>query len=337
MKWFIAFAIIASCLALSLAAVWTTGINRGPRTPVEIDHLSQAMQAHKEEATQFPPCLADTDPRQRKERFMQHIQANWINAEEYKPTVAAYDETNRKVRHVWKHHFVKPDGSVDLLNLDNLDPAEALVFWLGGFPTPVDPATKKPIATRKLFGFHRDSDDPFKRDTSHVEELEPFRHRTEPRFQFDPGRLVDNDGDGWLEYHPYPVGEPNRNAPYVYFDAASYTASTLNRKTTGSVYYPHDAKLAREWGVTVPMPLYFDATGSNPTRWANDRSFQILCAGLDGKYGPPTPRLVVFPSLDTFDAADNYQKPHAVDDTELDNLTNLSRSALEQARNESEQ
>ena len=333
MKWFIAFAIIASCLALTLAAVWNA-VHRGPRGhPIyEIDHLSQAVQAYKEEATQFPPCMADTDPRQRKERFMQHIQVAWINASEYKPTVAGYDETNRNVRDVWKYNFAMPDGSLGALDLDNLDAAESLVFWLGGFPTPVDPTTKNPIASRKLFGFHRDSDDPFKRDPANVEGLEPMRYRTEPKFQFDPLRLVDNDGDGWLEYVPITPDTNRPNAPYVYFDAPSYIDTLKQLATMGDCDYPRDLRLMRAWGTAVPYLESFHVQRPELSRWARDRSFQIVSAGLDGKYGRSLrQRFTVSHPVGTYDAADGYQQAHAVDTAEQDNLTNLSKNPVGQS------
>ena len=61
------------------------------------------------------------------------------------------------------------------------------------------------------------------------------------------------------------------------------------------------------------------------------KGFQIVCAGLDGKYGPATPRLVVVPTLETYDDADGFQRPHPADKTERDNLTNLSSRPLGEA------
>ena len=68
------------------------------------------------------------------------------------------------------------------LDPDTMDAEEALVFWLGGMPDPNDP--KRPA------GFSRHAERPFG----------PSAPRTGPLFEFDPRRLVDADGDGWLEY-----------------------------------------------------------------------------------------------------------------------------------------
>jgi hypothetical protein len=68
------------------------------------------------------------------------------------------------------------------LDLAKLDDAEALVFWLGGMHD-------RPGST-KLIGFSRNPANP----------LDAHDSRTEPYFQFASDRLVDSDGDGWLEY-----------------------------------------------------------------------------------------------------------------------------------------
>ena len=62
--------------------------------------------------------------------------------------------------------------------LEQLDPAEALYFWLRGFTN--DPQNP-------LFG-------PLGTNPDLVE-------RT-PIFEFDKTRLLDKDQDGWLEYYP---------------------------------------------------------------------------------------------------------------------------------------
>lgn len=338
MKWFLwTVVIVIVALYVSAMGPCPTGRHRTARAAkviVEVDHLSQAMQAYKERQVQFPPCLTGHDSLWRKERFMQHLSTAYPNGA-YGTTADAYDTLNKHVGEDWKYNFALPDGTLAPLNLDSLDPAESLVFWLAGFPTPISTTTKLPVAGRKMFCFHRDSDNPFKRDEAAVEGLEPLRFRTEPNFQFDPLRLVDNDADGWPEYVPYQPAS-NLKSPYVYFDAPAYIETTKRLDDMGTCAYPRDLRLMREWGSAVPYLLQFDANQPERSRWAKDTSFQVICAGLDGKYGSPMPRLAVFPALDAYDAADGFQKPHAVDKSELDNLANLSNRNLGQAKQESE-
>jgi hypothetical protein len=71
------------------------------------------------------------------------------------------------------------------------------------------------------------------------------------------------------------------------------------------------------------------------SQWAKPDGFQIVCAGPDGRFGPrgdgaklPAPRLTTIEPLQTFSAADGFQRPHDVDEAELDNRTNLSHKSL---------
>jgi len=163
--------------------------------------------------------------------------------------------------------------------------------------------------------------------------------------------LVDNDGDGWPEYVPVTPSTGTPTAPYVYFDAVSYSAS-VNQANLKHMGYPRltDANtssvasdLATSWGVAAPMAQYFDPSGANPTRWARDTSFQIICPGLDGQFAiPPASlsagmRIPIFPAGQVYESSSGYSTQGYYTNPELDNLTNLSGRNLEQARNEAQQ
>ena len=79
----------------------------------------------------------------------------------------------------------RADLAAARLDPETMDAHEALVFWLGGMADPNDPNDPKRPA-----GFSRHAERPFG----------PSAPRTGPLFEFDPRRLVDADGDGWLEY-----------------------------------------------------------------------------------------------------------------------------------------
>jgi hypothetical protein len=76
----------------------------------------------------------------------------------------------------------KADFRAAGLDITKMDDREALVFWLGGM-------TDQP-GSRKLIGFNANPEHP----------LEPGPSRIATFFEFDEGRLVDTDGDGWWEY-----------------------------------------------------------------------------------------------------------------------------------------
>jgi hypothetical protein len=332
MKTLIGVAIVLSTILAFFGFVLYRAMTIGGHwRPPEIADLTTAMQNYKENQTDFPPCMLDTSP-DRKHRFMAHLQKAFPNAD-YQPGSDEFDALNQKVQDEWKYNFAHTESVLIPLNLETLDPAEAFVFWLGGFPTPLDEATKKPIATRKLFGFHRDSDHPFKRD---IPTLEDLRYRTEPLYGFDPTRLVDSDHDGWLEYSPGWSEESNPLPPFVYFDGATYVETTKHRASLGTCGYPNDSRFTALWGTAVPYLMSFVPGRPEESKWAKDTGLQIISAGRDGKYGPATPRLVVFPSLETYDAADGFQRPHPADKTERDNLTNLSNRTLGEAKQEFE-
>lgn len=100
----------------------------------------------------------------------------------------------------------------------NLDPAEAIPFWLGlvrddvKFPVSAPNGSNVPLTIGS--------------------------GRT-PLFDFDQTRLRDRDGDGWLEYYPQGVDD----APYVYFDHSTYLIAS----------YPSPAPATSTIGVARPF------------------------------------------------------------------------------------
>jgi hypothetical protein len=113
-----------------------------------------------------------------------------------------------------------------------MDQAEALVFWLGGFPMPRlgGKPTGELLGPSKLLGFCAAPALPFfdapGRPMSVFTTAEATAlntvDRTKPLFQFDESRLVDQDQDGWLEYIPPFPESKGLVPPYVYFDSDLY-------------------------------------------------------------------------------------------------------------------
>jgi prepilin-type N-terminal cleavage/methylation domain-containing protein len=185
------------------------------------------------------------------------------------------------------------------LNLNAMDPAAALVFWLGGLP-------EGPSSLR-LVGFSANPRDPFYFDDANNNGVhdanENLGSRLPALFEFDPSRLKFEDGV--FRYYP-DIGGAGQNAPYVYFRASSHGYD--GHPVFSSTAHP-------EWGTTGPcwdtrVPL--DSTGTK-FDWVNRDSFQIRSAGLDGIFGIGK----------DFPRGDDY------DDATYDDLTNFSGGTLE--------
>lgn len=320
------------------------------------------IEYYKEKHAAYPPCMGEADLEVRKVRFLKHL-ATVYPSSKYGETAADFDKINDLVRHLYQVVPENGPGYAPIaLDLERLDPAEALVFWLSGFPTPsnvMSPMTpnestlgSRPVVATRLFGFNRDSDHPLKRSNMRVEGAEPRETRTtirlmngynppHPWFNFDETCLVDNDNDGWWEYVPDAPSGDSLAAPFVYLDAETYAATTKNTALLGTVFYPRDSRLAEIWGTAVPMLESFDLRHPDHARWHKPDSFQILCAGRDDRYGPPTSnpasgRLVIFPSGKTYDPADLSRPPVDYADEELDNLSSLGKSPFAKARDEAD-
>ncbi len=302
---------------------------------VEIGQLQTAVQAYKEKHLLYPPCLAEANVQNRKVQFMRHVQVAFFNSN-YGTSADAFDRLNTAVQSGadgGQGYSYRDDlnGQIFPLDLNRLDAAESLVFWLGGFPAPVELLTDPHVAYRRIFGFHRDQDRPFYRDTERMEKKDPLMYRTESFYQFDETRLVDNDADGWFEYLVMPQISETRIPPFVYFDAETYNDSSGRIENIGSVRYPTGGALAKEWGQAVPYMSWFDPKNPTEALWANPESFQIVCAGFDGRYSWPVDkrlderRVVVFPSGEKFRSLKGQQfQPIEVGEPEKDNYTSLS-------------
>ncbi|HVX12622.1 MAG TPA: type II secretion system protein [Pirellulales bacterium] len=183
-----------------------------------------------------------------------------------------------------------PNGTSQWGDFDNLDPAEAMVFWLGGFAVPYQDQSGK--WTFKLIGFAANKVGNATSTTASNTSggsfgFGPFNLDVTSRdagpFQFNPSRLGDADGDGWPEYYPPGAAVPqppksnfavaNPTPPYVYFDAVSYSAyatpsSDIGQTTWSSApIYPLSAIYPSPSSVTsnsVPT----GSPGSQPLSYA---------------------------------------------------------------------
>jgi type II secretory pathway pseudopilin PulG len=249
----------------------------------------------------------------------------------------AYNATNPPAKYL----ATTPNGASTWGDLNNLDAAEALVFWLGGLPDVPVQDQKTLLWSYRLKGFSANKMKPFDLIGS---------SRLKGPFEFQEQRLGDADGDGWPEFYPQvdavpqPTGSGvtsvgNPTAPYVYFDSGSYTSVT---PAAGFAAYPASGQYppfssgsmptaptnayASQWGAAIPYANAYNAS-STPAQltWLNPEKFQIVAAGIDSMYWSPpitgtTPGpddFRVFPGGTNYSPADN------------DNVTNFSNGKLQ--------
>jgi hypothetical protein len=312
----------------------------------EIGQLDMALGDYKTKANSFPPCMGDVNVNSRQSRFYTHV----IRAFPRYVSVRSYRDMQVQI----VTNFQGAYGSY--YDLDMMDQAEALVFWLGGFPTPRSggSATGSLLGSSKLFGFCTSPTQPFfdqptmpmgvftaKGTTSASTVLNPV-DRTPPGFQFDEGRLVDQDGDGWLEYIPVGIippgtiltpGSPSPFAPYVYFDADLYVQQTTASATVTYKTYPGAAAGPNvpTWGLAMPYAGAAPTSATSQLTWINPRKFQIISAGMDNYFGLmgapyPAPPATAFPTMPkVYPAGYRYD---TVSSGDSDNLTNFADRQL---------
>lgn len=230
---------------------------RNAAMAVELQDLSRALEAYKSFANDYPPDFTNaaaitahiSKAFPRNTRPINGTNGWWTN------TPANWTVPNQT-------------NNLDRGEPPNLDPAEALVFWLSLLSTnPRDPLSGAHIA---------------------------YAGERKVLFTFDQTRLVDLDGDLWPEYVP----KYGKGAPYVYFDGrvvggkyaydtAVYPKAALPpQPATVQVVRPYRSNTVvnttRDNGRTQP---YNNPTNYNLNEWLKPGAFQIICAGQDSEFG----------------------------------------------------
>jgi type II secretory pathway pseudopilin PulG len=263
----------------------------------EIAKLGTSIEAVKAKSGAYPPCmgaltngLVTGTMIDRGQRFDRYVRKAFPRC------IVTYDDLKASMGTAggpYAYTYQSSNGARGSLSIQTLDQAEAIVFWLAGFPTPY--VNGQPISSRKTIGFNSDPTNPFKLDTSSTTGgTSNIVGRSSPLFDFEEDRLEDFDGDGWLEYSPV-----DDSPPYVYFDAAlymgkarttdaipyfmypSFGTNAPNTSTTQTAY----ANMRQMWGTVGPYAAA-NLQGTAAMQWMNPNTFQIISPGLDGQYGP---------------------------------------------------
>jgi len=322
--------IISMLVGLLIAAVMpaiTTAKNA--KVQLEIDQIAAKVSDYQSEHGNYPPSFALTDngstPAFEPEALiMRHVAQRWPRFIVDTPPGSGdgdfdYDDLEYLVALVTLPAL--HDLPAVTLDINGLDQAEALVFWLAGFPS-------RTIEIRTV-GFSLNELNPFEGPGAQLQ-------RTTRSFEFDPSRLVDRDEDGWWEYIPDTTAATGDMPPYVYFDSTSYNASVVAEENlasypseiTGALRGPANTTL---WGVCWPLlreehPLATTPLG--PPNWYNSDKFQIIYCGLDGAYSASGASRVYPP----VDAAEMVYPDGPFQEEEMDNLSNMGEGVFADER-----
>lgn len=240
-----------------------------------------------------------------------------------------------------------------------MDPAEALVFFLGGFSDdPVYPISGPggPIFIMDQSGNQVKSDTA----ASNRASIQYNADRSNWLYDFSKGVLsidVDNLAPGYTvssdesdlfggAFDVLPTFAVSGTvAPLVYFDSRTYSYSTSNgvyfnayQPTSGAVGGVARPYKSTEINTTVNWNVDADAH----FRYMNDNSFQLISAGLDEDYGgvPQSGAAPVFYQFPTGDALDitqqtggsgfsRYTETSGVPSSQLDNVANFADGILQ--------
>jgi prepilin-type N-terminal cleavage/methylation domain-containing protein len=306
---------------------------------VELDGLATAIEHYKQDRKAYPPSFAAYDGGLLSEGLVvRHVSAAFPRYNAGGTTAGDGDGAAEGWDDLAADVFAgtvgaqNPDAPgydvADGLDLNTLDQAEALVFWLAGLPSRTEES--------KTIGFSLNPLNPFESGI-----VQPA-NRTPRLFQFEPGRLVDRDLDGWWEYVPDMRTTSGETPPFVYFDSTTYNVwdGDMTADAFGVAPYPSSAmgavrgpagtggapNLLATWGQAWPwLRLPYDTMAMPPVarnQWLNSDTFQIVCSGLDGVYDDPALPIPAPPQW--------HESLHALDPDHpvKDNLTNFAEGPL---------
>lgn len=260
---------IIALLAGLLIPAGFGAVKRARQNAVATDlvQLSSAIEAYKTKRGDYPPDFSSVLA------IQNHMTKSYSNAKATYQAVLA--------------RFSPPSNlPSQAQHLGQLDPAEALVFWLSlSSSNPRDPFDSK--GERQVY------------------------------FEFDQTRLGDADDDGWKEYYP----KYTKGMPFVYFDGRIQTIDTAPTSAFAFTAYPIDllkpagsrnAAITRNDLSSIPVvtgnasvrpyrsstdipsatdPTFpshlYPSSAQNPlngTTWISPGKFQIVSPGLDGLY-----------------------------------------------------
>lgn len=309
---------------------------------MEVQTLANAVDQYKNKYGDYPPDGSDSTV------FVRHCRRLFPQIAPSELTLVVADSSSGRATAI-------------------MDPAEALVFFLGGFSKdpvhpftgPGGPFTAAPAAATSPLQYNVDRNEPLYEFAEAQLTLEVFNDNGEqitisndetvfgltksPSFSSYPGDLIP-------VFH-----SKGKFAPFVYFDSRTYSlgGSFFNFYNLGTGYgvaRPYKASDGDDFALNTKVTPQFPA--STPAQYAindvyyryvNDRTYQIISAGLDDSFGgvfPATnpPTFFCYPTGRSLDirVAPNAQSPvsrytdnnSGIASLQLDNATNFAEGIL---------
>ena len=248
--------LIVVILAGLISAAAYRGLARGKvaRTTIDIQQLSLALEKYKQQFGEYPPDFSgDLNTTAVQSLVLSHIAKAFPRYTAAYISGVGYPLTWSNLRNEILANSKDSSGN-PLIDLNNMSPATALVFWLGGMPD----------AQGKLSGFSQNPADPFESPATTPSRIGPF-------FDFDPGHLSHNS------YYAPPV-TAGSGQPYIYLRAE---LGQTEPKREYFIYNGGTSYTFKQGGSSGAKP-YWDQRNMG---WINPDSFQILFCGQDGKFG----------------------------------------------------
>ena len=305
--------------------------------------IAQAVEAYHNKYDDYPPDGADLGI------LKQHLRKAFPNMASTE--VALIEGT-----------FPLPTGNVAVasgnLAIGSLmEPSEALVFFLGGFSNdPVFPFSGKggPIFILNSGGNPVKSNEP----AANIASIQYNPDRQSPLYDFkqaqltldaSSGKTISSDDvitggspDLMPAYHP-----SGKKMPFLYFDSRTYQrnvsgvpiANQFNAGQAGIAYPYRSTAINTKYTPTGDPNKYF--------RFMNEKTFQVISAGLDDDYGGESGLFYMFKDASSESTGNansgdslNLALPTAAPDftrflgangstSQLDNVTNFSQGTLE--------
>jgi prepilin-type N-terminal cleavage/methylation domain-containing protein len=262
---------------ISAAAVKARHRAQKAAISLEIRHLAMALDNYRHQFGEYPPDFSDRTSDWGKSVILSHISRAFPRFI-YPVGAATIAQKWQYVRDmIFNNSQYTVNGTTYNIDLNNMTPVMALAFWLGGMPD----------AQGQPRGFSKNPANPFESPSTQPSRIGPL-------FEFDPGRLQ--------TYTYYPRGVvPGSGQPYVYLRAEQGQPESCREYYSADLFASPPTYTFKAGAVSGAKP-YWDQRSKG---WVNPTSFQILCCGLDGKFGlenvypggyTPVPKDPLFPS-----------------------------------------
>jgi len=337
----IVIVIIGMLMALLLPAI-NAARTRAKEAVIKIDlsQLEAALEHYKDTYGDYPPDFfgvqdefPDEIRKPARAAVLRHLRKAFPRIH-VSSGPNAWDEF---CDHFNNHHT--PNFPANL-RFQDLSPASALVFWLGGLPDASFDPSNNILSSKRLRGFSANPQHPFASEGSRRKKL----------FDFDETRLRGFDDDEnvppadrkWERWPMYSAA--NTKVPYVYFKSRhkeyAFDTSGDGSGPVHPFFCAFDESKHRlidgaaQWAARQPtgtdanicVPYLRDVKGSDPSAtisermWNKEDSFQIIAPGVDEAFGNGgAANFRVSTLSDTF----------SENDGDYDNLTNFSEGRLE--------